>query len=116
VKLHLEPNLPYQVLLYQAPDGRARLEGRMQDETVWLTQAQMAELFQTTQQNVSLYFRNIYEEGELTPEATHKESLSVRPKGQVQPSATLRKFLVVRREGSPVQNSVCADSARTAAD
>ncbi len=89
-----------QVLLYQAPDGRTRLEVRMQDETVWLTQAQMAELFQTTQQNVSLHIRNIYEEGELTPEATHKESLSVQPKRQVQPSATAREFLVVRQEGS----------------
>ena len=92
--------LQSQVLLYQAPDGRTRLEVRMQDETVWLTQAQMAELFQTTQQNVSLHIRNIYEEGELTPEATHKESLSVQPKGQVQPSATAREFLIVRQEGS----------------
>jgi hypothetical protein len=52
-----------QMLLYQAPDGRTRLEERLQDETVWLTQAQMAELFQTTRQNVSLHIRNIYEEG-----------------------------------------------------
>jgi hypothetical protein len=92
--------LQSQVLLYQAPDGRTRLEVRMQDETVWLTQAQMAELFQTTQQNVSLHIQNIYEEGELTPEATHKESLSVQPKGQAQPSATVREFLIVRQEGS----------------
>jgi len=90
--------LQSQVLLYQAPDGRTRLEVRMQDETVWLTQAQMAELFQTTQQNVSLHIRNIYEEGELTPEATHKESLSVQPKGQVQPSATVKEFWNLRSE------------------
>ncbi|MBI3657880.1 MAG: virulence RhuM family protein [Acidobacteria bacterium] len=89
-----------QLLLYQAPDGRTRLEVRMQGETVWLTQAQMAELFQTSQQNVSLHIQNIYEEGELTPEATHKESLSVQPKGQVQPSATVKEFLIVRQEGS----------------
>jgi len=67
-----------QLLFYQAPDGRTRLEVRMQGETVWLTQAQMAELFQTTQQNVSLHIQNIYDEGELTPAATHKESLSVQ--------------------------------------
>jgi hypothetical protein len=89
-----------QFLLYQTPDGRTRLEVRMQGETVWLTQAQMAELFQTTQQNVSLHIQNIYEEGELTLEATHKESLSVQPKGQVQPSATVKDFLKVRQEGS----------------
>ena len=96
----MKNRLQSQVLLYQAPDGRTRLEVRMQDETVWLTQAQMAELFQTTQQNVSLHIRNIYEEGELTPEATHKESLSVQPKGQVQPSATVKEFSIVRQEGS----------------
>ena len=89
-----------QLLFYQAPGGRTRLEVRMQGETVWLTQAQMAELFQTTQQNVSLHIQNIYEEGELTPEATHKESLSVQPKGQVQPSATVKEFLIVRQEGN----------------
>jgi len=44
-----------QVLLYRAPDGRTRLEVRMQDETVWLTQTQMAELFQTTVANVNIH-------------------------------------------------------------
>jgi hypothetical protein len=48
---------------------------------VWLTQQHMAELFQTTQQNISLHLQNIYEEGELQREATHKESLSVRQEG-----------------------------------
>jgi hypothetical protein len=52
-----------QLLFYQAPDGRTRLEVRMKGETVWLTQAQMAELFQTTQQNVSLHIQHIYKEG-----------------------------------------------------
>ena len=68
-------------LLYQTEDGRTRLQVQFQGETAWLTQAQMAELFQTTQQNVSLHIQNIYEEGELTPEATHKEFLSVRREG-----------------------------------
>ena len=55
---------------------------RLQDETVWLTQPLMAELFQTTQQNISQHMRNIFEEGELTPEATHKKFLSVRREGK----------------------------------
>lgn len=46
------------------------------------------------------HIRNIYKKGELTPEATHKESLSVRPQAQVQPSATVRRFPVIRHEGS----------------
>ncbi len=69
-----------EIILYQTEDGRSRIEVRLENETVWLTQQLMAELFQTTQQNISLHFRNIYEEGELRPEATHKDFLSVRSK------------------------------------
>lgn len=77
------PNLPQQsqFLIYQAEDGRVKIDVRFEDESVWLTQQMMAELFQTSQQNVSLHINNIYEEGELQPEATHKEYLSVRQEG-----------------------------------
>jgi len=71
-----------ELLLYQTEDGRTRLEVRLEEETVWLTQAQMADLFQTTKQNVSLHIQNIYEEGELEPAATVKESLTVQKEGQ----------------------------------
>jgi hypothetical protein len=57
--------LQSQVLLYQAPDGRTRLEVRMQGETVWLTQAQMAELFQRERSVITKHIRNIFQEGEL---------------------------------------------------
>ena len=76
-----QPEPDSDLILYQTEDGRARIQCRFENETVWLTQQQMAELFQTTQQNVSLHVRNIYEEGELSEEATHKESLSVRQEG-----------------------------------
>jgi len=69
-------------LLYKTEDGQVKLDVRLQDETVWLTQPLMAELFQTTQQNISQHIRNIFEEGELTPEATHKKFLSVRREGK----------------------------------
>ena len=68
-------------LIYQAEDGAIKIEVRFEDETVWLSQPLMAELFGTTQQNVSLHLQNIYEEGELRPAATHKEFLSVRREG-----------------------------------
>jgi hypothetical protein len=73
-----------EIILYQTEDGHTRLEVRLENETVWLTQQHMAELFQTTQQNISLHIQNIYQEGELQPEATHKESLSVRQEGNRQ--------------------------------
>ena len=63
-----------QFLVYRSEDGRLKLDVRFEGETVWLTQNHMAELFQTTQQN-------IYEERELQREATHKEFLSVRQEG-----------------------------------
>lgn len=69
------------ILIYQSDAGEVRLEVRLQDETVWLTQNLMAELYQTTKQNISLHVQNIYEEGELSPEATVKEYLTVRQEG-----------------------------------
>lgn len=53
-----------EIILYQ-PDSEVKLEVRLDDETVWLTQAQMAQLFQTTKQNVSLHTNNIFKENEL---------------------------------------------------
>jgi hypothetical protein len=70
-----------QMLLYQTADGATRLEVRLEDETVWLTQNQMAELFQTSVPNASMHIRNIFAEGELQPVATVKEFLIVRQKG-----------------------------------
>ncbi|MBU0480564.1 MAG: virulence RhuM family protein [Proteobacteria bacterium] len=70
------------LLVYQADDGRVRLNVRLQGETVWLTQPMMAELFQTTQQNISQHILNIYGEEELAAEATHKKFLSVRREGK----------------------------------
>ena len=70
-----------QFLVYQTEDGKLKLDVRFEGETVWLTQPHMAELFQTTQQNISLHLQNIYAEGELERGATHKESLSVRLEG-----------------------------------
>lgn len=71
-----------EILLYQTEDGRTRLEVRLEQETVWLSQVQMAELFQTTKQNVSLHIKNLFQEGELERPATVKESLTVQKEGQ----------------------------------
>jgi hypothetical protein len=73
-----------ELIVYQSEDGRVRLDVRLQDETVWLTQPHLAELFQTTQQNISQHIQNIYAEGELAHPATHKKFLSVRQEGNRQ--------------------------------
>lgn len=70
-----------EILIYQAPDGLTQVDVRVEDETVWLNQSQLAELFQTTKQNISLHINNIYDEGELTQEATVKDYLTVQTEG-----------------------------------
>ena len=67
--------------MYQ-PDETIRLEVRVENETVWLTQQQMADLFLTTKQNVSLHISNIYDEGELEYVTTVKDYLTVQKEGK----------------------------------
>src|SRR5271157_167269 len=71
-----------EILLYQTEDGRTRLECRFQNETLWLSQALLAELFEKDVRTINEHLQNIYEEGELDPEAS------------------IRKFRIVRREGN----------------
>ncbi|MBJ7277442.1 virulence RhuM family protein [Marinobacter salarius] len=73
-----------ELILYTSEDGQTQLHLRAESGNVWLTQLETAELFQTTKQNVSLHAKNIFEDGELTPEATVKESLTVRTEGSRQ--------------------------------
>lgn len=70
-----------QFLVYQAEDGKLKLDVRFEDESVWLTQQLMADLFQSSKQNISHHINSIYEEGELLPEATVKKYLTVRQEG-----------------------------------
>lgn len=67
-----------ELILYRSEDGGSRVQLRAVDGTVWLTQAEIAELFQTTPQNISLHVKAIYAEGELDPAATCKQYLQVR--------------------------------------
>ena len=71
-----------EIVLYQSEDGKAALEVQLQDDTVWLTQAQMVELFGKTKQNVSLHIRNIFKEGELREDSVVKESLTTADDGK----------------------------------
>ena len=73
-----------QILLYQTPDGESRIEVRLQGETVWLNQEQMAELFQRNKSTISRHINNAYEEGELTPEATVAFFATVQTEGNRQ--------------------------------
>lgn len=70
-----------EIIIYQTQDGQTKIDVRLENETVWLTQNQMAELFQTTKQNVSSHIKNIFEEGELSENSTVKDYLTVQQEG-----------------------------------
>jgi len=76
------PQPESQILIYQPEDGRTRIDVRLEDETVWLTQSQMVELFQSSKQNISLHIRNIFSEGELDADSVVKEYLTTAADGK----------------------------------
>jgi hypothetical protein len=80
------------LVLYRSQDDLTRIEVRLEGGTVWLTQAQMAELFQTTPQNITLHLKAIYAEGEHDEGATCKDYLQVRPEGGRQVNRSLRHY------------------------
>lgn len=70
-----------EVIIYQTSDGKTQLDVKLDNETVWLSQTQLIELFQSTKQNISLHINNLFKEGELNKKATVKEYLTVRQEG-----------------------------------
>ena len=70
-----------EIVIFRTQDGKTDIDVKVEDGTVWLTQGQMVELFQTTKQNISLHIKNIFEEGELNEQATVKDYLTVQTEG-----------------------------------
>ena len=83
---------PGEFLLYETDDGRTRVECRFAEDTLWLSQAMMAELFQTSPQNITLHLKALYAEGEITSEATCKSYLQVRSEGERQVRRTVKFY------------------------
>ena len=69
------------IVIYQLEDGKTKIDVKLEGETVWLSQQQMAELYDTTKQNVSLHIKNIFDEEELDEDSTVKEFLTVQQEG-----------------------------------
>ena len=70
------------LIFYKDDEGKVDISVRFADEDVWLTQAQLADIYNTTQQNISLHQKGIYADGELEETATHKKFLLVRQEGK----------------------------------
>ena len=71
-----------EIIMYTTDDGQVKIEVRLEDENVWLTQNAMAELFDTTKQNISLHIKNIFEEKELDENSVVKENLTTASDGK----------------------------------
>ena len=96
-----------QLILYTSEDGQAQIQLRSDRGTVWLTQLEMAELFNASKQNISLHLKNIYQDAELDPAATVKESLTVQTEGarEVRRTVTLYNLDAILAVGYRVRSS-----------
>jgi len=81
-----------EIIFYRAEDGTTKIDVRLEKETVWLNQVQMAALFQTTKQNISLHINNLFEEGELNREASVKDYLTVQIEGKRDVSRSIEHY------------------------
>ncbi len=95
-----------EIIIYQPDDKSTHLEVRIDEETVWLSQNQMIELFNSTKQNISLHIKNVFEEGELTTTSTVKEYLTVQLEGtrKVQRKITVYNLDVIISVGYRVKS------------
>lgn len=80
------------IIFYQPEDGRTRIDVRLQDETVWMSQADIAELYQTTIPNINIHIKSIFEEAELDQTATIKDYLIVRTEGSREVKRTVKHY------------------------
>ncbi len=94
------------IIIYTTDDGLTKIDLKLNEGTVWLTQMQIAELFDASKQNISLHLKNIFEDGELAPEATVKDSLTVQIEGkrEVQRKITLYNLDAILAVGYRVRS------------
>ena len=80
------------VVVYETPDGEMRVDVRLDQETVWLTQRQMSEVFQTSSDNVGLHLKNVFADGELEESATTEDFSVVQTEGKRQVRRALKHY------------------------
>ena len=81
-----------EVILYESSDGEVRIDVRLENESIWLTQRQMAELFDTSTDNIGLHLKTVYGEGELAEETTTEDSSVVRLEGSRRVRRTVKHY------------------------
>jgi len=86
-------NQKSQIIIYKTEDGRTKIDVRFEEETVWLTQSALAELFQTTKQNIGQHIQNILEEAELREDSTVKKFFTVQREGNREVKREIEYFI-----------------------
>lgn len=106
------------ILIYQDDNGITKVNVRFSDEDVWLTQAQLAEIYDTTQENISMHIKNIYKDAELQEDRTYKDFLLVRQEGKrnVQRNIAHYNLDVIIALGYRVQSQVATRFRRWATE
>lgn len=94
-----------EIVIYQTDDGKAKIDVRFENETVWLTQAQLAELYQSSKANISEHIKHIFEEDELEEAATVRKFRTVQNEGQRQVSrlVTIKKSSSEKRHAGIIR-------------
>lgn len=82
------------IIIYQDEDGVTKVSVRLVDEDIWLTQNQIAEIYKTTQENISMHIKNIYKDGELENSSTNKKFLLVQNEGNRQVKRNIDHYKV----------------------
>jgi len=88
----INPAPDSRIEIFNAPNGGVSVKVHVEDQTVWLTQRSMADLYQTTPQNIGMHLKTIYEDGELDEPATCKDYLQVRSEGNREINRTLKHY------------------------
>ena len=96
------------ILIYQTETGETKIDTYFNDETIWMTQKSIAELYQTTPQNIILHIKNIYSDGELDENSTCKNYLQVQTEGtrKVQRNVKIYNLQVILAIGYRVRNNI----------
>ena len=87
------------IIIYQTEDGQTQIDVRLENETVWLTQAQMAELFDKDRTVIGRHIRNIYKEEELEQDITCAKFAHVQIEGELKKEGTVKEYLTFQQEG-----------------
>ena len=97
-----------EVIIYQSEDGLTHIDVKLEDETIWLTQQQMTELFQSSRTNIVEHIKNIYSEGELDQNSTCREFRQVRKEGnrEVKRNITYYNLDMIISLGYRIKSSV----------